>query len=804
MSQAEELLNSLSEDFPIHAHPLVDSDKYFIIDPVTRTIANPIGRPLTLMQRDHNSTVYTFQLPRYIDGHDMLLCNRVKCHFNNIENGENEGEFIEHPDVAELTDLRVNPEDRESVICSWTITRQATWYVGALGFFLQYLCVDNAGNETYEWHTDGFTDITIKKTEHNDEAAILEYTAVFEQWRERIFGAGNSVKNELIALTEQKLEAIDAEGVAQVAAVANEGLRVLDTIPEDYTAMSAQVDINKRFSAPVIVQETEGENVIIKDSAKMPVLGLQMFGKSEQKKTNGYQLCDMSRFPDFTAGSTTSTVNENGTTTVTGGGITVTNNDDGSLTISGNGEVTSLFSARFDLTHEEMLKLLKAGDLYCNYGAMTLPPLYIQLNNRSGTLASMNNKYSDRASMTIAQEMLDDEESFLRFSFYQVAGDVVSSGTIKPMLYQDGDGTWEPFSGGKPSPNPEYPQEIKSVENPTINIFGENLLDAHKYIEVGYTNTLNGVTVNVFDGVVHVYGTNEMSNYAVPLTVDIPVDERITFPAGTYSSHPGLTMSFYNENANPQWKNRAGTFVLDEPHELKSFYIAVDPNATVDNYVALAFVHGSKVPSVYDYVKSETMQSVDTNVVLQGIPVESGGNYTDENGQQYIANYRDWERGVDVQRVRCKVFDGTQTLYNNWFPIMVYNIESSDLYAVPGSALLCNYFRNVYVGNAEGSTLAIGHLDDYGYTDVSEVQALMLQKYEEGDPVVIHYALKKPIETPIPEAELQAYRELHTNYPNTTILNDSGAYMKVTYGTDTKMYIDKKIEELRTIIADNS
>lgn len=35
---------------------------------------------------------------------------------------------------------------------------------------------------------------------------------------------------------------------------------------------------------------------------------------------------------------------------------------------------------------------------------------------------------------------------------------------------------WEPYTGGKPSPSPDYPQEIKVVENPTIKILGKNLM----------------------------------------------------------------------------------------------------------------------------------------------------------------------------------------------------------------------------------------------------------------------------------------------------------------------------------------
>jgi hypothetical protein len=58
------------------------------------------------------------------------------------------------------------------------------------------------------------------------------------------------------------------------------------------------------------------------------------------------------------------------------------------------------------------------------------------------------------------------------------------------------------------------------------------------------------------------------------------------------------------------------------------------------------------------------------------------------------------------------------------------------------------------------------------------------------------YPMADPIETPLSEAEIAAYRDLHTYKPNTTILNDSGAHMKVEYAADTKLYIDNKFAAL--------
>lgn len=80
MSQVDELLDTTSEDATevSHTHSIIDSDTYFIIDPITRVIENTAHRKNILMQRDHKSERFTFELSRYIEGHDMSMCTRAE------------------------------------------------------------------------------------------------------------------------------------------------------------------------------------------------------------------------------------------------------------------------------------------------------------------------------------------------------------------------------------------------------------------------------------------------------------------------------------------------------------------------------------------------------------------------------------------------------------------------------------------------------------------------------------------------------------------------------------------------------
>lgn len=223
-----------------HSHSVYDTDAHFSINPITRAIKNETPQKVVLIQHDHNSERFTFKIPRLVDGHDMSLCNRVEIHFNNVDAKTKE----DHPDVYEVDDLRVSPDDANSVLCSWLISRNATQHVGVLGFLLRFACVE-AGVVTYDWHTLTHTGISVSAGMNNGEAAVAEYTEILEQWREKLFG-----------LYESEQTKIQAAGAKQVAAVEAEATRVLATIPEDYTALSARAVRNSDSKALAILDTT--------------------------------------------------------------------------------------------------------------------------------------------------------------------------------------------------------------------------------------------------------------------------------------------------------------------------------------------------------------------------------------------------------------------------------------------------------------------------------------------------------------------------------------------------------------------
>jgi hypothetical protein len=91
----------------------------------------------------------------------------------------------------------------------------------------------------------------------------------------------------------------------------------------------------------------------------------------------------------------------------------------------------------------------------------------------------------------ITQDMIDNENVRVECFFHGNAGSTITPGTYHPMLYQSGDGTWEPYTGCKPSPRPEYPQEIVSTDVTAVTVTGAN--NQSKTASITLTEPLRGI-----------------------------------------------------------------------------------------------------------------------------------------------------------------------------------------------------------------------------------------------------------------------------------------------------------------------
>lgn len=175
--------NKKGVDCMAHEHPVRDTDLHFIIDPITRTIKNNSGK-ITLMQYDHQSEIFTFELPRYIDTHDMSICNKVRVHYINIGSSS---KYEPVSGVYEIADLQIDPENEDLVTCSWLLTNNTTQLEGTLNFIIRFSCVTGETLD-YSWSTAIYSGIVVSKTiDSTDE--VMENTAdILEQWKASLKG----------------------------------------------------------------------------------------------------------------------------------------------------------------------------------------------------------------------------------------------------------------------------------------------------------------------------------------------------------------------------------------------------------------------------------------------------------------------------------------------------------------------------------------------------------------------------------------------------------------------------------------
>lgn len=165
-----------------HEHPVVDADKHFLIDPVTRVVKNSESKKTTLVQNDHNSERLSFEVDRYIEGHDMLESANVRIHYDNI--GTNR---LKNSGVYEVDDIQPNPEDSTKVIFTWLISQNCTSLVGALNFSITFEC-ETDGVVEYRWSTVlNTTDVYISEGLDNSGAVASTYVDILTKWKNELY-----------------------------------------------------------------------------------------------------------------------------------------------------------------------------------------------------------------------------------------------------------------------------------------------------------------------------------------------------------------------------------------------------------------------------------------------------------------------------------------------------------------------------------------------------------------------------------------------------------------------------------------
>ena len=621
--------------------------------------------------------------------------------------------------------------DGDNVKFSWVLSLKVTKYKGQVKFVV---CAVGP-NQKVEWHTTLGAGIVLEGLE--PDAAVVE--------------AGTAdVVAQLIAMVEAQTAAVEAEGANQIKAVQTaaktaetasvaeieaKGVNTRESIPDDYTALSEAVDKLDRNRGAAIVCEVAGETVMVTDSSNLPMQGLRVFGKTTQVTTTGKNLLNTNN---------TATFLNNQSKEKTGVAVPIETDGVYSYYIADSITVYVGYADSLDVAATHYTSALKDKPA-------------------TGTISLKAGQY---------------------FLLWFDTGVTVRDSSGYSLAFGT-DITHEPYSGGKPSPSPDYPQELVSLE-PVVTVTGKNLFnietlrvtrqDDGGYLLPSYPKKPMIVFPNGYAGQMTISGwikyesTDNRGGYIMVQYTD-GTDDRIGV------INPSLDYQRY------ELTTRADKVIA----EIDVSYGV----GTVATYFKDVQVEFGTTATAYEPYSGQTVEITHT---LPGIPVASGGNYTDSDGQQWICDEVDFERGVYVHRTNQITLNGDEV----WAKSGTYSYYTR----VPEAKRvqpMCDklgkktddtspYVKDGTTG--DGVNAIIVSFGDVEISTLDDFKALLAH-----NPLTVQYALANPIETALSETEIAAYRALHSNYPNTTVLNDSGAHMVVKYAADTKLYIDNKIKE---------
>lgn len=168
-----------------HDHTIYDSDQHYSINPITRAITNSSpSAKVILMQNDHNSERFSFDIPRMIEGHDLLECTEILVHYTNTDVNKRNSNI----GVYEVDDIKVADSYESMLTFSWLISENATLYPGTLSFLISFACVEN-GICIYRWNTGINNTVTIAKGMNNGDAITESYPDLLAKWKTELFAA---------------------------------------------------------------------------------------------------------------------------------------------------------------------------------------------------------------------------------------------------------------------------------------------------------------------------------------------------------------------------------------------------------------------------------------------------------------------------------------------------------------------------------------------------------------------------------------------------------------------------------------
>lgn len=532
-----------------------------------------------------------------------------------------------------------------------------------------------------------------------------------------------------------------------------------------------------------------GNPAIMSDTLKNnPMNEMKVFGWSKQESTTGANLIDVD-----------SMLNE-----------CLVKNDDGTYSILKT--ETNRFSKQFPVNLTAGTVVRFDADVIEYNGAYQLN-LQISFNYQTISAGQTIILGSDVTKASIYQDSKNDVGTYTKFK-----NAILSIGKAQIP--------YEPYTGGKPSPNPDSPQQIVSAGNSgniEVNVRGKNLVDVYGYSANDIPNpeaervlfNTYGTTLSTTEKtdklIVHqeiidgATANNYTSGYfciGINRKLETGKDYIITFNINVIQNPFSVSTVFVLFNgieANKAEVIGDKVIVKVSCKEYRERQYVEVRNAGMSLEISNFMITEKDENTIYEPYYEPQSLSISTPTGLPAIPVDSDGNYIDANGQQWIADYVDLKREKYVQNICDLPLKDISLEWNTWG----VNVNASNStgffayvkkYAHVGNtkalATICRHHTDAWGGRKVGCSANVNNsyitisLYTSDLDDASDNKKAIesFKKIVEQTDTHVLYVRAEPIERDLTPEEIQAYKNLVTYAGTTIVENDAECYMEVSAG----------------------
>lgn len=479
----------------------------------------------------------------------------------------------------------------------------------------------------------------------------------------------------------------------------------------------------------------KSENPSVSDAYEAPLQDLKIYGKSTQESTSGAQLWQNPAETTFK-------------------GVTLTHLEDGWINLNGNctesGNI-SLLNNRVD-SGTYTLSVEKQGSLPDNANAIA------QVYSATGGYVTTSNIGTNNSAE------LNEADNY-EFRIRIDGGFNYKNVKVRVMFQKGSESTpYEPYTGGQPSPSPDYPQEITCVEEVDCLITGANLFDM--------SSAVIGSIASEGQEITSVNYTRSDYIPIVPGTKISRTDSSITGTTGNF---------FYDINKN-YLSNISGTGIgLDVP-ENAYYYRFVFANSLTE-----LMVNEGETLLPYEPYQSQHVQ------FTPPAPL-----YSILDGS--VADYVDVARGKYVYQL-----EKTLVTSSNIDSLHDYGSYGNGFYFRFGDKItdvsnsgICREIKTGFFGNVQAlvfsdtTYLYAIHMFESAKT-IDEIK----QWLDEISGLNIVYQLATPTEQDIPAETLEALQALKTFNGVTNIF--CNAPVSAQYEQSVQIVMNKILEQLNKL-----